>query len=129
MLTGALVAVGIIVVSLLTVPIPIVHLVTVIPGPFVGGFIGGGIANADEGRIISFGLLVAGLMLVPAAVMILLGFLLDVEGIVQTLLIVVGAAIVPYAWWAATIGALISYLLRRKSRAQQEVSSESATGL
>ena len=119
MLAGVLTAAGIILAALLTLPIPIVHLFTVIPGPFVAGYIGGGVAKADEGRIITFGLLVAGLMAIPAAVMLVIGFVVEIDDTLKILLIIAGAAVVPYVWWAVTMGALISYLVRRRERRRE----------
>ena len=123
MLAGVLTASGIIFVSLLTIPIPFVHLVTVIPGPFVAGYIGGGVAKADEGRIITFGLLVAAFMALPAAVLLVVGFVAGVEGFLRIILIAVGAAIIPYVWWAVTVGALISYMVRRRGAGATETDS------
>ncbi|MCH7735258.1 MAG: hypothetical protein IH961_08610 [Chloroflexi bacterium] len=119
MLTGVLVAAGIILGSLATIAIPIVHFISVPSGPFIAGLIGGGVAKADEGRIITFGLYVALLMAVPSGLLVLLGFLLDVDSTIQWLLIIVGFAIVPYTWWAVTVGALIGYLMRRNEAKQR----------
>ena len=58
-------------------------------------------------------------MAVPSGLLILLGFLLDVDGVIQWLLIIVGIAIVPYTWWAVTVGALVGYLMRRNEAKQQ----------
>ena len=128
MLKGALVAFGIMLVS---IPIPIVHFIAVPLSPFIGGFIGGGIARADEERIIWFGLLVAGLMAIPAAVAGLILVLADsgsVLGANRTLLIAFAAAIVPYAWFGVTVGALTSYAFRaaeRRSRSSADDQSPS----
>ena len=123
MLAGVLTAAGIILAALLTLPIPIVHLFTVIPGPFVAGYIGGGVAKADEGRIITFGFLVAGLMAIPAAIMLVIAFVAEVDDTLQLILIVAGAAVVPYVWWAVTMGAFISYLVRRRAARQEAPST------
>ena len=122
---GVLVAAGIIIGSLATIAIPIVHFISVPSGPFIAGLVGGGVAKADEGKIIIFGLYVALLMAVPAGLLVLLGFLLDVNSTIQWLLIIVGFAIVPYTWWAVTVGALIGYLIRR-NEAKQRPGSGSA---
>ncbi len=119
MLNGVLVAAGIILGSLATIAIPIVHFISVPSGPFIAGLVGGGVAKADEGRIITFGLYVALLMAVPSGLLVLLGFLLDVNSTLQWLLIIVGFAIVPYTWWAVTVGALIGYLMRRNEAKQR----------
>lgn len=114
MLNGVLAAYGIILASL---PIPIVHFITFPIGPFIAGFVGGGIAKADEGRIVVFGLIVGGLALIPAAILLVLALALDVEFPVPTGLVVFAAiALVPYTWFGVTIGALISFVLRDRER-------------
>ena len=125
MLAGVLVAAGIILGSLATIAIPIVHFISVPSGPFIAGLVGGGVAKADEGRIVIFGLYVALLMAVPSGLLILLGFVLDVDSTIQWLLIIVGIAIVPYTWWAVTVGALVGYLMRR-NEAKQQAGGDSA---
>jgi hypothetical protein len=113
MLNGVLVATGLVLVSLLTIAIPIVHFISVPLGPFVAGLIGGGVAKADEGQIVKFGLYVGAVMAVPAGIMIVVGFLVDLGDPWNILIPLVGVAVVPYVWWAVTIGALGSYLMRR----------------
>lgn len=114
MLNGVLAAYGIILASL---PVPIVHFITFPIGPFIAGFVGGGIAKADEGRVVIFGLIVGGLALIPAAVLLVLALVLDVEFPVPTGLVVFAAiALVPYTWFGVTVGALISFMLRENER-------------
>ena len=113
MLNGVLIATGLVLVSLLTIAIPIVHFVSVPLGPFVAGLIGGGVAKADEGQIVKFGLYVGALMAVPAVVTISIGFMVDMGEPWNILIPVIGIIVVPYTWWAVTIGALGSYLMRR----------------
>lgn len=113
MLNGILAAFGILLASL---AIPVVHYFTAPIGPFVAGFVGGGVAKADEGRIIWFGLIVAGLMLIPAAILLVLGLTSDGKllGVPAGLVVAAAAALVPYAWFGVTIGALISYVMRSR---------------
>ena len=113
MLNGVLVATGLVLVSLLTIAIPIVHFISVPLGPFAAGLIGGGVAKADEGQIVKFGLYVGAMLAIPAAVMIAIGFIVDWGEPWNILIPLAGIVIVPYAWWAVTIGALGSYLMRR----------------
>ena len=113
MFQGVVVAAGIVLASLVVLPIPFVHFIVPPLGPFVAGLVGGGIAKADQGKIISFGLYVAGLMAAPAILLVVLGFVLDMDSTYKWLLIIVGFAVVPYTWWAVTMGALISYLIRK----------------
>ena len=77
MLNGVLVATGLVLVSLLTIAIPIVHFISVPLGPFAAGLIGGGVAKADEGQIVKFGLYVGAMLAIPAVVMIAVGFIVD----------------------------------------------------
>lgn len=118
---GALVAFGI---MLGSIAIPLVHWVSIWFGPFIAGFIGGGVAKADEDGIIKFGLLVAGMMLVPVALVLGVLFAFDIGGLWRTLLIVFAVVIVPYTWFGVTVGALLSYLSRKKAieNAASEVS-------
>ena len=128
MLKGALIAFGIMLVS---IPIPIVHFIAVPLSPFIGGFIGGGIARADEERIIWFGLLVAGMMALPAAAIGLFLIFADsgsVLGASRTLLIAFAAAIVPYAWFGVTVGALVSYAFRAAERRNQSSAHDQSSG-
>ena len=112
MLKGAMVAFGI---MLGSIAIPLVHWVTFLPGPFIAGFFGGGVAEADEDRIIKFGLLVAGMMLLPVAGALGALFVFDVGGIFRLFLIVIAVVIVPYTWFGVTVGALLSYVTRKKA--------------
>ena len=128
MLKGALVAFGIMLVS---IPIPIVHFVAVPLSPFIGGFIGGGIARAGEERIIWFGLLVAGLMAIPAVAIGLVLLFADGSsalGANRTLLIAFATAIVPYAWFGVTVGALLSYAFRAAERRNRASVDEQSPG-
>ena len=115
MLKGALVAFAI---MLASIPIPIVHFVALPISPFVAGFIGGGVANADESRITWFGLLVGGLMILPAIPLAIWAALSDgdVLFLPAGLVLVIAIAIPFYAWFGVTVGALLSYLMRRKER-------------
>ena len=117
MLKGALIAFAI---MLVAIPIPVVHFISIPISPFVAGFVGGGIAKADEAKIIWFGLIVGALMIVPAAVIILYWQISDTErllGAPTWFWAIIGVAIAPYAWFGATIGALVSYVMRSRSAA------------
>ncbi|MEX0761844.1 MAG: hypothetical protein WD208_09575 [Dehalococcoidia bacterium] len=128
MLKGTLVAFGI---MLAAIPIPVVHYVAVPISPFLAGFVGGGIAKADESRILVFGLLVGGLMAIPAVVVLLAQFALGVEellGINISIVSVLAIALVPYAWFGVTLGALMSYMLRASQRRREAQESERTSG-
>jgi hypothetical protein len=120
MLKGALIAFGIMIGS---IAIPGFHWITIWFGPFVAGYFGGGIAKADEDKIVKFGLLVAGMMLLPVAIALSALYLFDVGGFIRFFLIVLAIVIVPYTWFGVTLGALFSYLSRKKS-AEKAAGSE-----
>ena len=118
MLKGVLIAFAI---MLVAIPVPIVHFIAIPVSPFVAGFVGGGIAKADELRIVWFGLILGALMLVPAAIIIAFWQLSDTErllGAPTWFWAVIGIGIVPYAWFGATIGALASFLMRSRAQPQ-----------
>ncbi len=120
MLKGVLIAFAI---MLVAIPIPGVHFIAIPVSPFVAGFVGGGVAKADEMKIVWFGLIVGALMLIPAVIIISYWQLGDAErllGAPTWFWAVVGVAIVPYAWFGSTIGALGSYLMRSKGEAAAE---------
>jgi hypothetical protein len=119
MLNGVLVGFGIMLASLV---IPIVHYVAVPLSPFIAGFIGGGVAKIDQDGIVKFGGLMAGLMLVPSIVILLIKFAFGVDeiiGIPTMLWVWVTAALIPYTWFGATVGALGGYYIRRNKEESQ----------
>ena len=79
MLNGVLAGFGIMIASMV---IPIVHYVAVPLSPFIAGFIGGGIAKIDQDGIIKFGALMAGLMLVPTFVIMIVKFVFGVDEVI-----------------------------------------------
>ena len=116
MLKGVLTAFAI---MLVAIPIPGVHFVAIPLSPFIAGFVGGGIAKADEMKIVWFGIIVGALMLIPAAIIIAYWQLTDAQrllGAPTPFWAIIGIAIAPYAWFGTTIGALISYLTRSRSQ-------------
>ena len=117
MLNGVLAAFGIMVLALV---IPIVHFVSAPIAPFIAGFFGGGLAKADEGKVITFGLIVAGLMLIPVAALIAIVLLVDGDplGLPDWLIWAAAIILVPYTWFGVTLGALLSYMLRQKDAKQ-----------
>ena len=112
MVKGALIAFGIMIGA---IAIPGIHWVSIWFGPFLAGFFGGGIAKADEDKIVKFGALVAAMMIMPLAVALGALFLLDIGGFIRFFLIVMAIVIVPYTWFGVTLGALMSYLSRKKA--------------
>ena len=116
MLKGILVAYSIILIS---IPIPIVHFFTIPVSPFVAGFVGGGLAKADDERVVYFGFIVAGLIALPAFVIGALALLSKIGIIslnVSWFYIVIAVIIVPYTWFGVTLGALGSWKIRKSSQ-------------
>ena len=116
MLKGVLIAFAI---MLVAIPIPGVHFIAIPLSPFVAGFVGGGIARADEMKIVWFGLIIGALMSIPAATIIVYWQVSDAErllGVPIWFWAVIGIGIVPYAWFGVTIGALFSYLINSKAK-------------
>ena len=116
MLKGVITAFAIMIVA---IPIPGVHFVAIPLSPFIAGFVGGGIAKADEMKIVWFGIIVGALMLIPAAIIIAYWQVSDAErflGAPTLFWAIIGIAIAPYAWFGTTIGALVSYLMRSRSQ-------------
>jgi|TARA_B110000914_G_C15351080_1_gene393935 hypothetical protein len=116
MIKGALISIILVFVIL---PIPIVHFFVPIM-PFIGGFIGGGIAKADKGRIIIFSLVTAGITFIPCSIILIYSIIqylneADVMGINPVLAIVLAIAFIPYTWFANLVGALISYTARSRA--------------
>ncbi|HIF73238.1 MAG TPA: hypothetical protein EYQ61_11880 [Dehalococcoidia bacterium] len=119
MLKGVMVGFGIMIASLV---IPIVHYVAVPLSPFVAGFIGSGIAKIDEDGIVKFGGLMAGLMLIPTVMMLIVKFAFGVDEVIgMPMMLVVGvtAALVPYTWFGATVGAWGGYAIRKNQQKEQ----------
>lgn len=116
MLNGALLAFFIMIAG---IPIPVAHFILIPLGPFIGGFFGGSVAKADEGRIILFGIIVALLMFIPVLIIFTLSFIFgikDLMGFDSKFLIILSFLLIPYTWFGVTVGALISYLVRRKQK-------------
>jgi len=116
MIKGALISI-ILVFAIL--PIPIVHFFVPIM-PFVGGFIGGGIAKADKGKIITFSLVTAGITFIPCSLIIIYSIIQylnesEVMGINPIFTIILAVIFIPYTWFANLIGALLSYVARSRS--------------
>ncbi len=116
MLKGALIALVIIFIGAGSIIIPIVHFFLPWLSPFIAGFVGGGVANANEGRVTTFGLLVTALFLVP---MIIFGVAVITFGerfltFSPSLAAVLIFMLIPIAWFGVTLGALISYLIRSR---------------
>lgn len=103
------------------IPIPIVHFIAVPLSPFIAGFIGGGVAEADDNDIIKFGGLMALLMLLPAIAVLIIRYVFGVEellGLSATLWVIVVVALIPYTWFGATVGAMISSYTRKGEQSE-----------
>ena len=83
------------------VAIPVVHFVTAIPSPFIGGYFAGSRAAATTGTAFLIGLIMAFLLAVPVALVLSVPALLFGFG---ATFIIVGAAV--YAVWVAMLASL-----------------------
>ncbi len=113
-----------IVVIVASIPIPFVHFVTLPLGPFLAGYLGGNAAKVREAGIIYYGLALAGLTIVPTVALVLVAVFVDggVLGFSTSFVIGVAIALVPYVWFASTVGALLSYASRQKAETTQKTS-------
>jgi hypothetical protein len=69
-------------------------------------------------------------MLLPVAAVVVALFSFDIGGMWRTRLIVFTVVIVPYTWFGVTVGALFSYLSRKKATeraAAEEVGGASSS--
>lgn len=113
MLNGVLVGFGIIIASMV---IPIIHYVAFPLSPFIAGFIGSGVAKIDQDGIVKFGALMAGLMFIPALIMLIAKFafgLDEVFGFSSWWVVIIVLIAIPYTWFGSTVGALGGYMIRR----------------
>lgn len=97
--------------------IPGIHLIATVPlAPFVGGFLGAGAGKLAQWQIPMFGLAVAGLALLPLAALATTAFFVDDAflGLPDWVFVIAAILLVPYVWFGVTLGALISYYLRRR---------------
>ena len=117
MIKGALTSV---ILMFVFIPIPVVHFVAVPLSPFIGGFIGGGIAKADKEKIIVFSLITTGITFIPCAILVIYSLIqkinnVEVLGINPTLAIIISIILIPYTWFGNIVGAFISYVIRSKN--------------
>ena len=117
MIKGALTSV---ILMFVFIPIPVVHFVAVPLSPFIGGFIGGGIAKADKEKIIVFSLITTGITFIPCAILVIYSLIqkinnVEVLGINPTLAIIISIILIPYTWFGNIVWALISYVIRSKN--------------
>jgi len=94
--------------------IPIVHFVTIWPGPFIGGFIGGSYAKADQAKALWIGLVMGIFMLLPAVLTfwVLSSFLFPWD---KNLIMVVGGIIFIDVAVLGSFGAVIGGRMARRS--------------
>lgn len=113
MFNGVLIGIAII---LFSIPIPVVHFIAVPLSPFVAGFIGAGVAKTDEKSTLRFGFLMALLMSIPGLFFIVFRFIFGIDeifNISSDIFIVILLILIPYTWFGSTIGAFISYIIRK----------------
>ena len=105
-LVGAAVTLGCIVV-------PIVHFLTAIPSPFIGGYMAGARSACTQGQAVVVGLLMAVLLLLPAAIAVM-GIALFASLSPSFVLVVVGTAVL-WIFAGGTIGAALGGASARRS--------------
>ena len=112
MLRGALVGIG---VTWLLILIPIVHFVTALPSPFIGGFVGGSRARALPHQAWGIGLLMGLFIALPMAGAISSIFLLFVLDGTGTLVFVsvIGALTFIYVGTLGSLGAMLGGRMAR----------------
>ena len=107
-LVGAAITLGCIVV-------PIVHFLTAIPSPFIGGYMAGARSACTQGQAVLIGLLMAGLLLLPAAIAVM-GIALFASLSLSFVLVVVGMAVL-WIFAGGTVGAALGGASARRSAA------------
>ena len=110
MIKGALIGFGI---SILLLMIPIVHFVAGPIGPFIGGFIGGGVARATPSKAVTIGLLMGLFMAGPAVALVLLVRVFSSPDWVENVVTFVAVAMVLWMSVLGTLGALFAARSRR----------------
>ena len=105
-LVGAAITLGCIVV-------PIVHFLTAIPSPFIGGYMAGARSACTQGQAVLIGLLMAGLLLLPAAIAVM-GIALFASLSLSFVLVVVGVAVL-WIFAGGTVGAALGGASARRS--------------
>ncbi len=105
-LVGAAVTLGCIVV-------PIVHFLTAIPSPFIGGYMAGARCACTQGQAAVIGLLMAMLLLLPAGIAVM-GVALFAALSPSFVLVVVGVAVL-WIFAGGTVGAALGGASARRS--------------
>ena len=93
--------------------IPIVHFVTAVPSPLIGGYMAGTRSACTQGQALLIGLLMAVLLLLPAAVAVM-GVALFAQLSAGFVLVVVGAAVL-WVFAGGTVGAALGGASARRS--------------
>lgn len=105
-LVGAAVTLGCILV-------PIVHFVTAVPSPLIGGYMAGARSACTQGQAVLIGLLMAILLLLPAVIAVM-GVALFAELPANFVLVVTGGA-VSWIFAGGTVGAALGGASARRS--------------
>lgn len=107
-LVGAAVTLGCILV-------PIVHFITALPSPFIGGYMAGARTACTQGEAVVIGLIMAALLLTPAFIAALgLALFADLSA---SFVLVLGAAAVLWMFAGGTVGAALGGASARRSAA------------
>lgn len=93
--------------------VPIVHFVTAIPSPLIGGYMAGARSACSQGQAVLIGLLMAVLLLLPAAIAGM-GIALFAGLSLSFVLVVVGVAVL-WVFAGGTVGAALGGASARRS--------------
>ncbi len=116
MLKGVLISLLIMFIGGLSILIPVVHFILPWIAPFIAGFVGSSVANVKGTQVALFGTVVAAFFLpFPLIFGLLALFSFDqIFGINANLIAILFFAIIPFAWFSVTLGAVVSYFIRSK---------------
>jgi hypothetical protein len=94
------------------IALPVVHFITAIPSPFIGGYLAGARASVEGGQAFTVGLLMALLLVGPIIGVFAITSLLIGFGI--TFALVAGGAFACYVFLAGSVGAAVGGAQVRK---------------
>lgn len=95
--------------------IPIVHFVTAVPSPLIGGYVAGARSACTQGQALLVGLLMAALLLLPAAIGAL--GLVRFAGFSSNFVLVLGGVLVLWVFAGGAVGAALGGASARRSAA------------
>ena len=93
--------------------VPVVHFVTAIPSPLIGGYMAGARSACSQGQAVLIGLLMAAFLLLPAAIAVM-GLALF-AGFSANFVLALGGAVVLWVFAGGTVGAALGGASARRS--------------